>query len=920
VSRSVKFELVADPTRYVRGMRQAQRSSEKFTDHTNKAGRAVKTAFAAFSAATVVMEMGRWVAAARDANRVAAQTDAVIRSTRGAAGLSARGFSDLAKQIMRTTAVDDDLIQSGENILATFTRIKAGGPERVFERASMAAVNMTAALNQGRVTAEGLKAANLVLGKALQDPIAGLSRLQRVGVSFSAQQKQQIADFVKHGQTAKAQGVILAEVNKEFGGSAAAAVTPAKRLAVTWGNMQEVLGNLLIPALDRGATIMAGFLDVVDHNRKVFGVLFGMLGAGAAIIGTLVVAEKVHAAVTDGVKVATAAWSATQKGLNVVLGATRVQAAETAATEGALATSTAAAGTAAAGASAGFGALAGRLALFGGAAAAAAIVAGKLSSEQGRQTAIVDRHGSILDRVKRATTVFGFAQDKAKDSTKAATTATQASGMASQGAAAKMALNAAKATELSGKLKGLKQDFAGQVKAVKDSVLAYDGLISKSGITAKQVIGDLHNQVTNFKTYSKDVQRLIRAGVNPAAIQELSTKGPQYVHALATGSNAQLQTYKKYWRDRQAEVKGSFAASMQKQYEDLVRKMRAMQAEINKLKGKNVNVTATASATIAKQTIAWLRAAHVKIPQLAGGGKVLQGSGPTADDVLARLSKGETIVSARDSSRPEFQTWAKQRQIPGYATGGRVGSLQPFTDASASALGRGTQHAVNALAGQLGKALGKMINNAFSGIGGAGGPLPSGGGAGAALARKVAIWTASTFRRAGEAGAWYRRLMMESGGNPSIVNKWDSNWARGTPSVGIAQVIGPTFRGNAGPYRRTGPFLYGVSINPYANSYAGGHYAIGRYGSLAAVDPRVKRGGYDSGGWLPPGLSLAYNGTGRPEPVGPTARTINVTVPLTVYGEITAAQRAQMHAIAEDMGETVAAELSDALARRGSGV
>jgi hypothetical protein len=92
----------------------------------------------------------------------------------------------------------------------------------------------------------------------------------------------------------------------------------------------------------------------------------------------------------------------------------------------------------------------------------------------------------------------------------------------------------------------------------------------------------------------------------------------------------------------------------------------------------------------------------------------------------------------------------------------------------------------------------------------------------------------------------------------------------------------------------------------------------GDAGVLNVVQGRFR--GYDAGGWLPPGLSLAYNGTGRPEPVGPAARTINVTVPLTIYGEITPAQRAQMHAIAEDMGERVAAELSDALARRGSGV
>jgi hypothetical protein len=714
VARSVKFELIADPTRYVRGMRQAQRSSEKFTDHTSRAGVAIKAAFAAFSAGAVVAEMGKWVAAARDANRVAAQTDAVIRSTHGAAGLSARGFSDLAKQISRTAAVDDDLVQSGENILATFTNISASGPDRIFQRAEQAAVDMAAAMGHGEVTAEGLQKANIQLGKALNDPLRGITALTKVGVVFSAQQRAQIADFVKHGQTAKAQGVILAEVNREFGGSAAAAVTPAKRLAVTWGNMQEVLGNLLIPALDRGATILNSFLGVVDRNRTAFGLLFGVLGTGAAIIGTLIVAEKVHAAVTDGVKVATKAWAAAQKGLNIVLGTTRVQAAATATSESALAASTTAAGTAATGASAGFATLAGRLALFGGAAAAAAIVAGKLSTEQGRQTAIIDRHGSILDRVKRATTVFGFAQDKAKDSTKAAAAATQASGVASADAAAKMALNAAKATELSGKLKGLRQDFAQQVQSVKESVLAYDGLISKSKVTASEVIRDLHNQTANFKTYSKDVQRLIKAGVSPAAIQELSQKGPQYVHALAVGSNRELGVYKKAWADRQAAVKTGFAASMQKQYEDLVRKIKAMQRTINSLKGKSVTVSADAKVTIAKSTVAFLRATHTKIPQLASGGPVGGQGGPRSDNQLRWLSPGEFVVNARAAAR--HRAMLEAINAPRMATGGVVGDkLQRVVNADAVGTAKLGQHAADYLARVVGKAIGKAIDAAVGG-------------------------------------------------------------------------------------------------------------------------------------------------------------------------------------------------------------
>ncbi|MEU8555973.1 hypothetical protein AB0C80_18555 [Streptomyces anthocyanicus] len=109
-----------------------------------------------------------------------------------------------------------------------------------------------------------------------------------------------------------------------------------------------------------------------------------------------------------------------------------------------------------------------------------------------------------------------------------------------------------------------------------------------------------------------------------------------------------------------------------------------------------------------------------------------------------------------------------------------------------------------------------------------------------------------------------RRMQQESGGNPRIVNKWDSNWLAGYPSVGLMQVIGPTFRSFAGKYRKRGPFLYGTSVDPLANVYSSMRYALSAYGSLSKAYDRP--GGYDDGGWLPPG-GLGFNGLTTPEAV-----------------------------------------------------
>ncbi|MEU5030166.1 transglycosylase SLT domain-containing protein [Streptomyces milbemycinicus] len=107
-----------------------------------------------------------------------------------------------------------------------------------------------------------------------------------------------------------------------------------------------------------------------------------------------------------------------------------------------------------------------------------------------------------------------------------------------------------------------------------------------------------------------------------------------------------------------------------------------------------------------------------------------------------------------------------------------------------------------------------------------------------------------------------RRLQQESGGNPTIVNKWDSNWIAGHPSVGLMQVIGPTFRSYAGKFRKTGPFLYGTSVNPLANIYSSMKYAMAAYGSLSRAYNRA--GGYAKGGFPRMG-EVAWVGEEGPE-------------------------------------------------------
>ncbi|MEU2800244.1 peptidoglycan DD-metalloendopeptidase family protein [Streptomyces sp. NPDC007117] len=100
-----------------------------------------------------------------------------------------------------------------------------------------------------------------------------------------------------------------------------------------------------------------------------------------------------------------------------------------------------------------------------------------------------------------------------------------------------------------------------------------------------------------------------------------------------------------------------------------------------------------------------------------------------------------------------------------------------------------------------------------------------------------------------------RRMNQESSGNPKAVNTWDINWLRGHPSVGLMQVIRPTFEAFAGKYKQTGPKLFGVSIDPMANIYASMRYALKTYGSLSRAYNRP--GGYALGGIVGGGVQIS---------------------------------------------------------------
>lgn len=187
------------------------------------------------------------IAEAREAQKVSAITAQVIKSTGGAANISAGQVGRLAENISRLTGIDDEAIQSGSNLLLTFKNLRneAGRGNDVFNQATRIITDMSVALGTD------VKGSAIQVGKALNDPIKGISALTRVGVTFTDAQKEQITALSESGKRLHAQKIILRELRSEFGGTAAAAATAGDRFKVAFANFQESVGTALLPYLDR---------------------------------------------------------------------------------------------------------------------------------------------------------------------------------------------------------------------------------------------------------------------------------------------------------------------------------------------------------------------------------------------------------------------------------------------------------------------------------------------------------------------------------------------------------------------------------------------------------------------------------------------------------------------------------------------
>lgn len=282
--------------------------ADKVESKAKKAGKAMERAGKKM---TIGVTLPLAAAAGKAVQLFTQQEDAVAKlqstfdSTGAAAWTSVEGLEANAQALQGMTTHGDEAIESMQSVLLTFTQIKGDQ----FDEATKASLNMADALGMD------LQSSAIMVGKALNDPLTGMSAMSRAGITFSQEQKDMVKSMVESGDTMGAQKLILGELETQFGGTSEAIAKTTggqmKQSMNALGDAAESVGAVLAPMLSS----LAGFVKTLAEKFQalspgmqkaivIFAGVVAAIGPVLMIVGKLIQMGGMVTKVIKGVGVA----------------------------------------------------------------------------------------------------------------------------------------------------------------------------------------------------------------------------------------------------------------------------------------------------------------------------------------------------------------------------------------------------------------------------------------------------------------------------------------------------------------------------------------------------------------------------------------------------------------------------------------
>ena len=228
---TLRVRQTLDNSQFKKGLKQSQGMAGQFTNALKSIGPAIGAAFSVGAIVGFIKSSGE----AYDLQmRSEAKVAQAVKMTGGAAGFTAKELYKMASQLQKVTKYgDEEILNKVTAQLLSFPKITG----QVFKDAQKAVLDV-ATLLDGDVQASAI-----AIGKALQDPVKGITAMRRMGIMFSETQIEQVKNLVEQNKLYEAQQLILSEINRQYGGQAEAAAKSGlgaiTQLKNMWGDFKE---------------------------------------------------------------------------------------------------------------------------------------------------------------------------------------------------------------------------------------------------------------------------------------------------------------------------------------------------------------------------------------------------------------------------------------------------------------------------------------------------------------------------------------------------------------------------------------------------------------------------------------------------------------------------------------------------------
>jgi len=241
---------------------------KKIENQAKRLGAAIKAAIPILG----VVAFARAALRATNENAAAlAQLDNIVRLTGEGAGFTTAQLAQMSTEMSRASTTSSAAVQGGLTRLLAYTNIQGDS----FLRAAQAALDMSETLKIDMTSAAE------TLGRALDDPINGLTALSRQGFKFGPSQQMVIDQMVRTNDIAGAQAIVLDVIESNYENAAKAA-------RGTLGGALSALKNEFddqIALTNESSSGLARFINTItEHMPKAFDVLAQFFGGFKLVV------------------------------------------------------------------------------------------------------------------------------------------------------------------------------------------------------------------------------------------------------------------------------------------------------------------------------------------------------------------------------------------------------------------------------------------------------------------------------------------------------------------------------------------------------------------------------------------------------------------------------------------------------------